>query len=164
MTYHTAKAHRYIYQKPFKGYFKTYTFLENDKEYVFTYNAPTVNGVNIYQTVEEYLSDHSLKEIEFVADADYDKFIRAYLETLKTEPVEIPVEKFHEMLNILPPERWTIRFGISVFHICERLTHNLVSWYALCDGKACTWVDGDYVTEEQVFTKLYKFFREVEHV
>lgn len=153
------KPHRFIYEKPFKGYFKTYTFLENEKEYVLTYSPPTVNGVKIYQTVEEYLADSNLKDLQFVEDANYDTFIKSYLETLKTEPIEISVEKFHEMLNILPPQRWTVRFGISVFHICERLTHNLVSWYALCDGKACTWVDGDYLTEQQVFDKIYKFFQ-----
>ena len=38
--------------------------------------------------------------------------------------------RFWEMLEVLPPCRWGTVGGYEVFHVSERLSGNLVSWFA----------------------------------
>lgn len=48
---------------------------------------------------------------------------------VKTAPAPITRERFTEMLEVLPPSRWNRGDYVEFFHVCERLTDNLVSWF-----------------------------------
>lgn len=48
---------------------------------------------------------------------------------VKTEPKVVGAERFDEMLNILPPSRWYRGDFVEWFHVCERLSGDLVSWF-----------------------------------
>jgi hypothetical protein len=45
-------------------------------------------------------------------------------------PREITAERFHDMLNVLPPCKWRgIGAAFESFHVSERLSGNVVSWF-----------------------------------
>lgn len=52
-----------------------------------------------------------------------------------TDPVEITEEAYWEALECMPPSRFGQTEGVEMFHICEHLIDNLVSWYASYQGK-----------------------------
>jgi hypothetical protein len=43
---------------------------------------------------------------------------------------EIDADRFHEMLNVLPPMRWEHRDGVERFLMCEMLTGSITSQFA----------------------------------
>lgn len=45
------------------------------------------------------------------------------------------------MLEVLPPSRWQNIRGASVFHVCERIHNNLVSWFVQLGNKYYEFVD-----------------------
>lgn len=45
-----------------------------------------------------------------------------------TGPVEIDRERFDYLLEVLPPSRWTRAGDCESFHVCERITSNIVTW------------------------------------
>jgi hypothetical protein len=50
----------------------------------------------------------------------------------------VTAERFADMLEVLPPCKWGHRAGLEVFHVSERITGNLVDWYAI-DGAGDHW-------------------------
>ena len=54
---------------------------------------------------------------------------------VKTAPHVIDRDRFYYMLEVLPPCRWNRGAFIEFFHVSERLTENLVSWFARVDGR-----------------------------
>jgi len=70
------------------------------------------------------------KKLKVITWAQFDVLETAHKNSLKSTPVSISAERFYEMLEVLPPSRWHNAGGFEVFHICERLTGNLVSWFA----------------------------------
>lgn len=73
-------------------------------------------------------------------------------------PESITEERYQEALECLPPSRWHGVAGVSVFHICERITGNLVQWYGLSKGRACTWTDYANINDSQIAAKLAVFY------
>lgn len=45
-----------------------------------------------------------------------------------TQPVTIDQERFIDLLECLPPSKWHTFPGAEAFHICERITYNIVTW------------------------------------
>lgn len=81
--------------------------------------------------------------------------IKAYEDSLRTDPVTITGEEHDEALNCLPPCRWHSVNGWSVFHIVERLTGDLVAWYASSKDRGCVrWTDYATITDDQIAAKL----------
>lgn len=82
------------------------------------------------QTLADYLAQ--FPERMAISEAEYDKQLEAYHESLVTLPQhgQCSEEHFTDMLECLPPCRWSKYGGVEAFHISERLTGNLVQWCA----------------------------------
>lgn len=48
----------------------------------------------------------------------------------KMPPKVVTVERFEYMLNVLPPSKWYRGGYVEFFHVCERLSGDIVSWFA----------------------------------
>lgn len=48
---------------------------------------------------------------------------------------EISEDKWDEMLNVLPPEKWQTVGGVNIFRMCEYYTSNITMHYARCGGR-----------------------------
>lgn len=83
---------------------------------------------------------------------------------VKTDPVKIDQERFLYMLEVLPPSRWYRGDHMEWFHVCERLTMNLVSWYARVGDTYWEFNDADSLTKEEVRAKLLKATSSAEEV
>ena len=81
------------------------------------------------QTIAEYELERGFTAQILTSD-ELDVLIAAHEDTLKCAPVKISKARYWEMLEILPPCRWTMAGMWEIFHISERLTGNLVSWFA----------------------------------
>jgi len=78
-----------------------------------------------------------------------------YEDSRKTEPEEITRARWHDMLEILPPSRWHDVGAWNVFHICERISGNLVSWFARKgDAAHVAWTDDANMTDTEILAKL----------
>jgi len=75
-------------------------------------------------TLEQYQEQNN-KEYDLLTWEEFEKKVTTYEQTLKTKPKRITKARYWEMLEVLPPSR----FDGNVFHICERLTGNLVAWF-----------------------------------
>ena len=93
-----------------------------------------------------------------VTEEGIEKVIRAYEDSLVTEPEAITEEQWDYALNVLPPCRWE-RIGemTEVFHISERITGNLVDWYGHTGADYCHFVDHADVTVEHLWKKVNGF-------
>lgn len=81
--------------------------------------------------------------------------IREYVDTLITEPKPIDDERWAYALGVLPPCKWhTTAGGFNVFHVSERITQDLVSWYARRNGHYWEFNDRSTVADAQIDSKL----------
>lgn len=90
------------------------------------------NGTVAYTdglTVAEYERERGFP-VRIVSEAELDQLLAAHYQSLKTKPLRITEDRFDWMLNVLPPCRWHRVGGFEVFHVSERLTGPLVSWFA----------------------------------
>lgn len=55
-----------------------------------------------------------------------------------TDPIAIDQERFIDLLECLPPSKWHTFPGAEAFHVCERITYNIVTW--------CVRIGKDYFT------------------
>ena len=44
-------------------------------------------------------------------------------------PKEVSEARYIDMLEVLPPARWTTKSGSESFHVSEYLSGNFVSWF-----------------------------------
>jgi hypothetical protein len=70
-----------------------------------------------------------------------------------SEPVEITEERFHEMLDVLPPSKWRRSASAESFHICERITYDIVDWFVRIGDRYYTFADTDRLSAEDVIRK-----------
>lgn len=80
-------------------------------------------------TVEEYAADRGFA-VRVVSEDEMYALADAYAATRVTGPEPITAERWDDMLNCLPPCRWHRRDGVELFHVSERITHDLVNWFA----------------------------------
>lgn len=88
------------------------------------------------QTAEEYLESNPT--FEEVADEEFFRMVDNYQLSLCTPWKRCTEAHFWEMLEVLPPSRWTRHQGVEIFHVCERLTGNLVNWFMSKNGRFYT--------------------------
>ena len=79
--------------------------------------------------------------VRTVDDAELDAMTNAYVASLITDPVEETEADFDDALNVLPPCKWRFVRGVEMFHISERIAHNLVSWHAKIGDRFFTFTD-----------------------
>ena len=103
-------------------------------------------------TPEQYALDRGFP-IRVVDDAELDEMLATWSEQQITAPREETHEDFTYALDCLPPCRWRTYRGVEMFHICERLSHDLVDWHVEVGGRYFTFVDRDTATTEAIAAK-----------
>lgn len=114
------------------------------------------NGTVAYSdglTLEQYQAEKGFP-VRAIDRDELDRLTTEYIAGLISEPVAITEDRFHEMLNVLPPSRWHNCGGFEVFHVCERITHDLVSWFAHRNGQHWTFNDRAGISDIDLTAKL----------
>ena len=117
-----------IKDEPFRGY--AHSMMMEDGTIQFNEQA----------SLEEHerYTGHTFRLIDA---EEYDQLEADYNKTLKTSPSEITLERFEEMLNILPPARWHTDNGVELFHISEHISGPMVSWFAKTKDRCFEFID-----------------------
>ena len=104
-------------------------------------------------TVDTYEAANGFP-VRVIGDDEFNKLIDEFVAGMISDPVEITKERFWEMLEILPPCRWSKHRAMEMFHVSERLTHNLVSWFARLGDRYFECVDRDNIDIYALATKF----------
>jgi hypothetical protein len=91
-------------------------------------------------TPEQYAAERGFP-VAIIGDDQLDALVKTYVDGLVTDPRQITEEEWWDALNVLPPCRWRTVGGVELFHISERVTHDLVSWYARVGDRYVTFND-----------------------
>jgi len=92
-------------------------------------------------TVDEYSQQQGKKFIA-VTFNELENIVEDYHSSkVISEPEEIDHNTFIEMLEVLPPCRWGRVGKVEMFHMMERITDDLASWYAKVDGRYYSFID-----------------------
>lgn len=102
--------------KPFNG--TTHSILLPDNTVAYT------DGM----TLEQYELERGFKP-KVISDAELNRLMRIHEEDQITKPKRITKARYWDMLEILPPCRWHMAGTWEVFHVSERLSGHLVSWF-----------------------------------
>ena len=124
--------HRAIIERPFKGHYQSLTVIDEQGKEIVLYS----DG----KTIEEYLKERPTMEAVTMEEAD--KLIDNFHNSMVTDWQEISEERYYDMLEVLPP----CKYENGKFHVSERITGDLVSWFK-CDGGKF-YEKTDYSTEE----------------
>jgi len=114
------------------------------------------NGLVAYSenlTPEQYAAKHN-EQVRVVDETEFDAMMTAYVESQVSEPVEETYAQFDEALNCLPPYKWRVVRGVELFHLSERLSHNLVTWHAKLGNRYFTFTDRDNADMEKLAEKV----------
>lgn len=116
-----------------------------------TYTYTTFDGVERVgysgnKTLTEYLALKGHENYIVLSEKERTERTKKFLHDQCTKPKECSEEHYYEMLEVLPPCRW----NGSLFHVSERLTHNLVNWYFKKDKKYYGFVSYDNLTNDQL--------------
>jgi hypothetical protein len=98
--------------------------------------------------------DPARSSLKLVSDEEFTKMLAEYNQSLISEPKEITRERYWEMLEILPPCKWTKGLAWESFHISERLTNNLVSWFVNDGDKYYEFVDEATLSTTDIGKKM----------
>ncbi len=145
---------RYYYSlkadEPYQGYTYTlYPFVLKDG---LLLSASSDNPKTLDET-ERLVMSHGYY---LVSDAKLDELNKVYIDGRVTLPRKITLEHYNEMLNILPPCKWMDYSYYSGFHVVERITGNLVSWYFSYGNECYTFDDYSNSSPEHLISKLHK--------
>lgn len=106
------------------------------------------------KTFAEY-QDACNYPLRVIEEAELDRLTATFLDTMISKPKRITHARFWDMLEILPPCRWhTVAGGFEVFHVSERITHNLVSWFAHKGERYWEFTDRDNLASDKLGAKL----------
>ena len=106
-------------------------------------------------TLEEY-RDRVNPSIKLVSEKGVGKLLTKYNNSLVTEPKEITEDEFFDALECMPPSKWGRVNGVELFHICERITGDMVSWFAKVNGQCFSFVDHAGIDKEFLAYKVGK--------
>ena len=135
--------HRYIVDtsEPFRGVTTSATYLDAKNEERVAYSGFLYTTTKVDLTLAEYLEHRKDKPFIVLTWEEFEPMLMEFNNSLKTKPVEITEERYDYMLEVLPPSRWQNIRGASVFHVCERIHNNLVSWFVQIGKKYYEFVD-----------------------
>ena len=108
--------------KPFRGVIQT---VVNPDGFV-AYTSPKM-------TEAEYLEKNPAYKV--INESEFDSLMVKFLDELQTPFVEITEDRFDNMLNVLPPMRWTRITDGQFFFICEADYGNIHMLYVEYKGK-----------------------------
>ena len=120
----------------------------------FNGNAKTIIGENgrcpyYGKTEEEYKSE----VYDILTDAEFEKILTKWEETLIGHWKEITEEEYDDALNILPPVGWYN----GGFFMSERYTGNISSFYQKLNGKCYTSLQRMSTLRKDIIENLKNF-------
>lgn len=124
----TLVSRSWVVEIPFNGYTKSFVRRFSDGSIAVGYGE---------MTYDELLTKLGAN-LQIVSDDELETLMDAHEQSLFTLPREISEERWHEMLSVLPPARWTSG-RVELFHISERLSDLAVDWYGHVNGSYYTW-------------------------
>ncbi|MCQ8105832.1 hypothetical protein NP603_16340 [Methylomonas sp. SURF-1] len=74
-----------------------------------------------------------------------------------TAPEAVTIDRYDEMLNVLPPENWKRLGGFpgEYFQLCEYYAGNVTSYFVKLDDSRCfTFRDCAWLNPQQVLDKI----------
>jgi hypothetical protein len=111
----------------------------------------TEDGLTFHfrNTLEEVLERFPGAELWEVEKA-FAEVQRLTYEYYISAPVEITEDRFHEMLNVLPPVKWRQEHGSESFMISERLTMDIRSIYCRVGDRYFEMADRQSLTHQEI--------------
>ena len=121
-----------------------YTFVESETgkeeiERAIQRNKESIETWSQYPDNEQfqlYLKEDLKANYKIMTLKEFDELQKKYY--LDSPITEITEEKYIDMLEVLPPLKWTTIKGIEEFLICEMLSGTYTNQYAKCNGKYYT--------------------------
>jgi len=118
------------------------------------------NGTVAYTnglTLEQYAQERGFP-VRVVENDELEQLERAHIDSLVTEPCEESKEHFWDALECLPPSKWRTVRGVEMFHICERITGDLVAWHCHVGERYATFNDRAGKPADEIAAKAAAFF------
>lgn len=112
-------------------------------------------------TVDEYIADRKLQGVTVATAEEVDRMEAAYTAQQVTAPSPISEEKYWDLLEVLPPCRWSHAGGVEFFHVSERVRGNLVTWCAHVGDLYLSWVDLATRTNQEIIAAIMAAKKEV---
>lgn len=135
---------------PHRAYSTTHT--DEDGVERVSYTRRKENGHTNY-TVEEYKALHPTLEM-LSSDDYYEQITKPYLQSLQGDWQEITEERYWDMLEVLPPMKWTRRPTYELFFICEAYTHDLHTCCVQQDKKYYSALRSKYEAPDKLIEQL----------
>lgn len=148
----------YLVETPFPGYITSTVYQDDSgvKKVEFSGYLERGTGAKDDLTMDEYLAlkSNQDKAIRLVDDHELDRLFTQEVQSMITDPKVIDKARYNDMLETLPPMRWAQYGAWSMFHMSERLTGNLVSWFAKCGDQYFEFDDQADLTRAQLINKM----------
>lgn len=93
------------------------------------------DGSDIFELLDEALKLHPEKTYEAISFKKYLKRERQHYIGNNKKFKRISKKRYWEMLEVLPPERYTEIGGVTEFCMCEHYSGNYTTQYAHYEGK-----------------------------
>ena len=106
-------------------------------------------------TLEEYSQKKGV-EFEAIRWEELQPRMETFYQSLITEPDEIDEDTYVDMLEVLPPCRYQMKDGITMFHMSERMIGTIVTWYVNFKNRYFSFVDYDFVDSAYLVNKIKK--------
>lgn len=143
--------------KPFEGFAQTSaTFNPADGNFYADYSGQLYNDNGPNLTMVQYRSIEGHESLKVISLEEMDSLFDSHENSLVTQPKVITSERYYDMLEVLPPCRWHNAGGLEVFHVSERITGNLVSWFARNGSDYWEFDDLATMTDDQIKAKFNK--------
>lgn len=143
--------------------------MENENQYFFdTVKGRTIDLVVMRDGVQSaHYSKHTIDTLKaqypgliIVSETEAVQRERAIF--IKT-PFPSDEATFSDALNCMPPSRWTYHPSSESFHICERIAHDIVSWFVRIGKDYYRFDDTCYLTHAQVVEKVVEWLKTLPH-
>lgn len=104
-------------------------------------------------TVEQYEQERGYP-VRVIDDTELDRLIDKHRDGMITKPKPVSRDRYWYSLEVLPPCRWHTVSGFEVFHVSERITHDLVEWSACRGERYWQWTDRAGISDGDLVAKL----------
>jgi hypothetical protein len=118
------------------------------------------NGTVAYSTglsPEQYQEARGFP-IRIIENDELDAMMARHIDALVTDPREETREQYWYALECLPPSKWRTMRGVEMFHICERITADLVAWHCRLGERYATFNDRAGKPADEIAAKAAAFF------
>jgi len=146
MSMNTSKIAGWIIRtdQPFRGHSQSVLLTDG----TVAYTSPR-------QTFDEYKAENG-DHFKVIDDATLDALLTAFEASRRTEPTAVTEERYWDALECLPPTKYSKVAGVTLFHICERITGELVDWYAVYNGQHFTLCDFSHADRAEIAARIRK--------